>query len=309
MAGPKAEFVERNRCLSCGSEKLDEIAGGGFMHSPLREFIENDPWGESPLPYIAEVRWSFVRCASCSLTFHRRVLSPEWNEIRFSEWMTQSAIEEFEKADARPSQDFERARDYVGHVLRLERQTRTLRGDEPLRVLDYGCGWGGFLRTCDQFGFVAVGVDRSSARRQGGQGVEIRAEIADLEQGPEAANGFHVITLFEVLEHLDDPLGILNELAQYLVTDGILVLETPNCDGVTGIRTEQDYRLIHPLDHINGFDPNTLRGIAARAGFTPLKQSIAHVTCGRLSVVKGEVKRLLRPLRRPSTQCYFQKSS
>lgn len=309
MVVRKAQFVERGRCLSCGSERLEEIAGGRFMDSPLREFIENDPWGESPLPYIAEERWSFVRCSSCSLTFHRRVLSPEWNEIRFSEWMTQSAIEEFEEGVARPSQDFERARDYVKHVLRLERRTRGLRGDETLRVLDYGCGWGGFLRTCDQFGFVAVGIDRSAARRQGGQGVQIHAELADLSENREAAKGFHVVTLFEVLEHLDDPLAVLKQLAGYLVADGILVLETPNCEGVTGIRTVDDYRRIHPLDHINGFDPNTLRAIAARAGFTPITRTIAHVTCEPLSVLKSEVKRVVRPLRRASTQVYFQKSS
>ena len=279
------------------------------MDPPLRDFIENDPWGESPLPYIAEERWSFVRCSSCSLTFHRRILSPEWNEIRFSEWMTQSAIEKFEEGEARPGQDFERARDYVKHVLRLERLTRDLRGDEPVRVLDYGCGWGGFLRTCDQFGFVAVGIDRSAARRHGGQGVQIHAELAELSQSPEAAKGFHVVTLFEVLEHLDDPLAVLKQLSGYLVADGLLVLETPNCGGVVGIRTQEEYRLIHPLDHINGFDPNSLRAIAARAGFTPIAQPSAQVTCELLSVLKGELKRVVRPLRRPSTQVYFKKSS
>lgn len=309
MASGKAQFVERRRCLGCGSEEFVEIAGGRFADSPLRELIENDPWGESPLPYIAEERWCFVRCSSCSLMFHRRVLSPEWNEIRFSEWMAQSAIEEFEETQIRSSEHFDRARGNVQHALRLEKQTRSLRGNDAPRVLDFGCGWGSFLTICKQFSFVAVGVDRSAARRRGGQGIEIYPEIGDLEHAPEAEKGFHAITLFEVLEHLDDPLGVLNQLAPHLVTDGILVLETPDCSGVTGIHTEEDYRKIHPLEHINGFEPHTLRGIAARAGFTPIKPMIAHVTCEPLRVLKGEVKRVAGPLMRPTTQAYFRKSS
>jgi SAM-dependent methyltransferase len=309
MTSAKARFVERRRCLCCGSEELEEIAGGLFSDSPLREFIENDPWGESPLPYIAEERWSFVRCSACSLKFHRRILSPEWNEVRFSDWMTQSAIEDFEDAHASPNQHFDRARSHVQHVLRLETQTRSFRGNDPVRVLDYGCGWGAFLAICRQFGFVAVGVDRSAARRQGGQGVEIFPELDDLDHAPEAARGFHAITLFEVLEHLDDPLAVLRQLSRHLVVGGILVLETPNCEGVAGIETEADYRRIHPLDHINGFEPDTLRGIAARAGFAPIRQTVAHATCDPLSVLKSELKRFARPLVRPSTRVYFQKSS
>lgn len=309
MVGDKAEFIERRQCLSCGSKELEEIAGGRFGDSPVRDLIENDAWGESPLPYISDSRWSFVRCAECSLMFHRSVLSPEWNEIRFSRWMTQAAIEEFEETRRRPSDDFERARNNVEHALRLEKQTRIVRGEDPLRVLDFGCGWGEFLAICERFGFVAVGVDRSAARRQGGQGVRICEEIEDLKHLPEAVGGFHVITLFEVLEHLDDPLGVLRELAQYLVMGGILVLETPNCRGVTGIQTEEDYRSIHPLDHINAFEPQTLRAIAGRAGFTPIRRTVAQVNCEPFKVLKREVKRALYPLIRPSTQMYFRKSS
>lgn len=308
MDGLGAEFLERRQCLSCGSEQLEEIAGGRFGDSPVRELIENDAWGESPLPYISESRWSFVRCSNCSLKFHRNVLTPEWNEIRFSQWMTQAAIEEFEETRKGTNDDFERGRRNVEHALSLEKETRTVRGDDPVRVLDFGCGWGAFLAVCQNFGFVGVGVDRSAARRAGSQGVRIYAKLEDLDAIPELGEGFHAITLFEVLEHLDDPLRVLNELAKYLVKGGILVLETPDCSGVTGIQTEQDYRSIHPLDHINGFEPRTLRDMARRAGFDLIKPTVVQVSSEPFKVLKREVKRVLRPLLRPSTQMYFRKS-
>jgi SAM-dependent methyltransferase len=307
VANDKAEFVERQQCPGCGSNNLVKVASGRFGDAPLRELIENDPWGESPLPYISESEWRFVRCAECSLSFHQRILSPEWNEIRFARWMTQAAIEEFEADRKAPNDDFDAARKNVEHILRLEKQTRELRGNDPLRVLDFGCGWDAFLAMCELFGFVAVGVDRSAARCEGSRGVKIYPEIEDLKNAPEVGKGFHAITLFETLEHLDEPLDILNELNQYLLPGGILVLETPDCRGVTGIETEQDYRLIHPLDHINAFDPQTLRGIARRAGFAPIERPVVQVNSEPHKVLKREIKRVVSPLMRPTTQLYFRK--
>jgi hypothetical protein len=59
----------------------------------------------------------------------------------------------------------------------------------------------------------------------------------------------------------------LEMLRARLVPGGILVLETPDCSGITGIVSRRDYDNIHPLEHINGFTPATLRKMAERLGF------------------------------------------
>lgn len=124
---------------------------------------------------------------------------------------------------------------------------------------------------CGLFGFVAAGVDRSAARREGSRNVKIYPEIEDLKDAPEVGKGFHAITLFETLEHLDQPLDILNELTQYLLPGGILVLETPDCRGVNGIETEQDYRLI-PTPWITS-TPSIPRRFAVSPAVLALPQS------------------------------------
>ena len=78
---------------------------------------------------------------------------------------------------------------------------------------------------------------------------------------------FHTLTLSEVMEHLDDPRSLLKELATLLLPGGILVLEAPNCEGVTGIGTLKDYRKVDPSEHINGFTPATLQRLAESLGF------------------------------------------
>lgn len=133
--------------------------------------------------------------------------------------------------------------------------------------------------------------------------------VCDLRALDEAApEPFHAITLIEVLEHVDEPLALLKTLRERMVPGGILVLETPNCEGVSDICSEDDYRKIHPLDHINGFTPASLLAIARRAGFAPLAPPVAHVAADMRRVVKTIVKRIVQPLRPKTTQLYLRRT-
>lgn len=242
-------------------------------------------------------------CEDCQQAFHRYILTPEWNERRFSQWMSQEAIQAFEATHNTPTHHFQNAAGYTAHVLRIERLTRRLRGTDRPRVLDFGCGYGGFLSACSLYGFDAYGVDRSQARRDNNAAIKVFAEIDDVTE----AAPFHALTLFEVLEHLDDPHGVMLRLRDLLPTGGILVLETPDCSGVRTIATRDDYAKIHPLEHINGFTPQTLRSFAQRLGFTPIAKPLACVANEPKKILKSLAKRALDRLLRPTTQQYFRK--
>jgi len=298
-----AEFVERSTCISCGSAGLRQLSTGQFDEGAVAHFIHEDPWGERPEPYLRGHRWAYVQCQECEMAFHRYILAPEWNERRFSKWMSQEAIEKFEAAFKTPAHDFAVATDYTAHVLRIERLTRELRGAERTRVLDFGCGYGGFLSMCSLYGFDAYGVDRAMSKLENNKFSKVYAEIEDVvDRGP-----FHALTLFEVLEHLDDPHPLMARLSELLVPGGILVLETPDCSGVRDIQTLEEYRKIHPLEHINGFTPETLKRFAARLGFEPVAKPTVYVTNDLDRVAKTAAKGLLRPLEAPTTQQYFRK--
>jgi hypothetical protein len=86
-----------------------------------------------------------------------------------------------------------------------------------------------------------------------------------------------------------------------------LILETPDCQSVTDIKTRADYDKVHPLEHINAFTHDTLMSIAKRNGFQRIDRGPAHVTAERARVIKREAKHLLRRDGK-STQLYFRKS-
>jgi 2-polyprenyl-3-methyl-5-hydroxy-6-metoxy-1,4-benzoquinol methylase len=307
MSQETAEFVERASCIACGSVALTELSEGLYGDEPVRSYIENDPWGDNPMPYLDGQRWQYVKCAACDQAFHRYILTPKWNEIRFSRWMTQAAIAEFEQRVNTPQRRLRKACEHAAHALRLERMTREIRGESAVRVLDFGCGYGEFLAMCSQFGFEAVGIDRSSARRENSKLAKIFAEIDDLKSAPEGATGFHALTLFEVLEHLDEPAPLLQSLSEFLVAGGTMILETPDCSGVTDLKSRSDYLKIAPMEHINGFTPQSLRRFSERLGFVQVQPPIAQVTADPVKVLKNEVRRIAGSLIKPTTRLYFRK--
>jgi SAM-dependent methyltransferase len=114
----------------------------------------------------------------------------------------------------------ERCTHWLRHLL--------LRRSPPGRVLEVGCGHGGYLALLGWAGFEAVGTEMSPwvvdfARRTFGvQALAGRIETVDLP-----AASFDVIVLNDVLEHLPDPLGTLRHCAGLLAPGGFFVVQTP----------------------------------------------------------------------------------
>ena len=96
-------------------------------------------------------------------------------------------------------------------------------------VLDIGCGIGTFLAICREKGWDVTGVEPSSiacdvARRE--YGLELVNDLftAELFQGRK----FDAIFAAQVLHHLPDPVGFLQDANRVLTEGGIFMLRTPN---------------------------------------------------------------------------------
>ena len=299
----RAQFVVRDKCIACHSPDCITLDRGSFSTGLVRQFLDEDPWGVSPVPSLDDANWEFVKCGSCGQMFHKRILTPEWNEIRFRDWTSGSAIREFERQRGldTPRFHFEKTRCAVEHVLRVERLTRGLRGENAIRLVDLGCGWGDFISLAAEFGIRACGIERSPDRQQfsSDHGLTV---FEDLKSAREAVpEGFHAATMFQVLEHLDHPLETLLAIHECMVPEGVLVLEVPNCEGTMGIKSRSDYHNINPLDHLNAFTPQTLTQIAARAGFRVIRSPTVQVTPDFKRVVKRELRRVASLIMKPGT--------
>ena len=99
------------------------------------------------------------------------------------------------------------------------------------RLLDVGCGTGGFLKElCRDSKWQAVGVDISeraleTARQQG-----LTVQCGELDSLHLPAASFDVVTLWEVIEHVPNPRGMLLEIHRLLKPAGVLLMSTPNSE-------------------------------------------------------------------------------
>jgi 2-polyprenyl-3-methyl-5-hydroxy-6-metoxy-1,4-benzoquinol methylase len=127
------------------------------------------------------------------------------------------------------------------------------------KLLDIGCNIGLFLNVARDKGFDVTGVELNKACASFGKkhfGLDIQSETLDVVGFPDKS--FDVITLFDVLEHVADLHGFLNEVKKILKDDGLLVLQSPNFDSLMARVTKSKWNWLTPPDHLYHFTQKSL---------------------------------------------------
>jgi 2-polyprenyl-3-methyl-5-hydroxy-6-metoxy-1,4-benzoquinol methylase len=102
--------------------------------------------------------------------------------------------------------------------------------DEPLRVLDVGCGEGQLTAAAAQAGHAVIGVDvaeeplRRAHERHSGLDVRL---VEPYGEWPLADASFDAVWAGETIEHVLDTAGWLSQVRRVLRSGGSLLLSTP----------------------------------------------------------------------------------
>jgi SAM-dependent methyltransferase len=179
------------------------------------------------------------------------------------------------------------------------------------RVLDCGSGGGEFVYLARRLGCEAKGIEPNQGYAlYARQELELDIECAMLEDLELAANGYDLVTLFHVLEHIGSPHAYLRHVASALAsTDSVLAVEVPNLTAA-GSHPESRYHRAH-LYH---FTESTLRAVGARAGLQAIRSGHtqdeanvwAHFRKGTGQAIPAEpAAAVLRKLREESAASYY----
>lgn len=146
-------------------------------------------------------------------------------------------------------------------------------------LLDMGCGVGNFLMQFkDNLAFAVHGVEISKfaageAQKRGLQVIHGDAQATKL---PPAS--FDLISMLYILEHVADPVGLLQESNRLLRPGGIAMIAVPNYHYLRLLFTGPVCRLIfkkptrlHAQEHLQNFTPYTLSLAVKKADLVPLK--------------------------------------
>lgn len=134
-------------------------------------------------------------------------------------------------------------------------------------VLDVGSGGGEFVYTCQSSGLDAHGIEPNKGYANfsiDAYGIDVDCNFYDEVKFKKES--FDCITMFHVLEHLEDPVGSIELLASYLKSGGHFVVEVPNVD-FTETAPNQKWH----VGHLYNFNLQTLQAAGIKAGLEPIR--------------------------------------
>lgn len=164
------------------------------------------------------------------------------------------------------------------------------------RLLDLGCGPGFLLKAARDRGWKTAGADVSSfatayARKRYG--------IQEILTGPleEVAfplESFDVVTLQHVIEHFRDPVRMVQRIKGWMVSGGLLWIETPDIDSGTAKREGNHWTHIKVPEHLFYFSERTLTRLLVGQGFEVCSAHREVEGTGLLNAACGSMDRARR---------------
>lgn len=152
-------------------------------------------------------------------------------------------------------------------------------GSSPLRLLDIGCGTGALLSRAKKLGFAIEGIEiceplaKDTARNAG-----CPVHNTSLAHVALPEDSFDSIIMYDLIEHLQDPVGDVNIIYRLLKKGGILFILTPNDNALLRKISRFLYRaslhlfskpmerLYYP-DHLSYFTRKSINAFLKRCDF------------------------------------------
>lgn len=140
-------------------------------------------------------------------------------------------------------------------------------------MLDIGCGWAQALLFFKKKGIDCYGFDPAIEAVEYGCKKGLNIKHAGLD-GMNVFEGkkFDMVTMFNVLEHLADPVKSIKQIKEILEPDGILTIDVPNEFNDFQIAGRDAHGLndwwIAPPNHLNYFSKDSLVNFLENLGFS-----------------------------------------
>lgn len=243
-------------------------------------FADHEGWAECPcpgcgggnaLPAFTKHGFTYVQCAACASLY----VSPRPPQSALDRFYRDAPSSRYWAQEFFPAVEEARReriiRPRVRRILEHERAGR-LGLDRPL-VVDVGAGAGVFatelLAAAPEAEVVAVepGEDLAEqARAHGLQVIERPVELCD-----ELAGEADIVTSFEVIEHVHDPLAFVRAVAHLAKPGGLVLVTGLNGDGFDVQVLWSEAQAVSPPHHLNFLSVEGLESLFERAGFTEVE--------------------------------------
>ncbi|MBU1862625.1 MAG: class I SAM-dependent methyltransferase [Candidatus Omnitrophica bacterium] len=161
-------------------------------------------------------------------------------------------------------------------------------------MLDVGCGRGSVLTIAKEFGLSISGVEPYAA---------VQAHIPqalngtiynDLDDVIHANQGYDLITLIEVIEHIVEPWKILRRLCDIMHKNSHMYIQTPNVDSLRCVFQRSDWpNYVNPT-HLYFFNEKSLLMVMRKAGINNVTRLHVPVSYPEHNIARRSIQRILQ---------------
>lgn len=131
-------------------------------------------------------------------------------------------------------------------------------GKEKGKALDIGCGVGDFLHTMEQHGWDCTGVEPSENAKVIAK-KRIKGQLLSSEEQENLPDSsFDIITMWHVLEHVDDIRWQIQQLHRLCKPGGRIIIALPNYKSYDGQYYKAEWAAYDVPRHLNHFNKETL---------------------------------------------------
>ncbi len=127
------------------------------------------------------------------------------------------------------------------------------------RWLDVGCGAGSLMAAARRQGWEVTGTEVAAGAADAVRAQGFEVEFGELEALDLPEEGFDVVSIIEVIEHVPDPRQMLRTAERLLRKGGALHLTTPHGRGISARLLGTRWSVVSPPEHLHLFSATGLQ--------------------------------------------------
>ena len=154
-------------------------------------------------------------------------------------------------------------------------------------VLDYGCGSGAFLRYTCKRGYKTSGYEPINKTND---------ERISSTMGTFKNKMFDCITLWHVLEHTENPVGVMNKLKGKLKSNGTMLVALPNYDSYDNIYYNNMWAGYDVPRHLYHFNKESFMFLSQKVGLRLVGTKPLLLDAFYVSILSEKKKKNIFPI-------------
>lgn len=227
------------------------------------------------LKYILP-KFNIVECANCNLLTRDIIFNAQEVKMIYSQdYFCEAQKEYFSAGITQGLGSSLRVNDFKNRLKKISLHTKL----SKRKLLDVGCATGVFLKIANSKGWETTGVEVSKyAANFAHKKFHIKVFCGELRDVRFKSNYFDVVTGWDLIEHVEEPVELVKEVKRILKSKGYVALQTTMTDSLLFQIADLIYKLTfgkiskltqiaYPVHHSNHFSRSTLTRLLEDKGF------------------------------------------